>query len=73
MAASTYQNALQMAESLPLEDQQRLIRDLACRAAKAASPEPKHSIMEFCGLGAEIWEGIDAQQYVNRERASWNG
>jgi hypothetical protein len=29
--------------------------------------------MELCGLGKEIWEGIDAQEYVNNERASWNG
>lgn len=29
MAASTYENALQIAESLPSEDQQRLIRELA--------------------------------------------
>jgi hypothetical protein len=27
----------------------------------------------LCGLGKEIWEGIDAQEYVNSERASWNG
>jgi hypothetical protein len=25
------------------------------------------------GLGQEIWQGIDAQQYVHCERASWNG
>jgi hypothetical protein len=32
-----------------------------------------HSIMEFRGLGKEIWEGVDAQEYVRQERASWNG
>ena len=32
----------------------------------------KHSIMELEGLGAEIWEGIDAQEYVRQERASWD-
>lgn len=36
-------------------------------------PEPQHSIMELEGLGKEIWQGVDAQEYVNRERASWNG
>jgi hypothetical protein len=24
-------------------------------------------------LGEEIWHGIDAQEYVNHERNSWNG
>ncbi len=28
--------------------------------------EPKHSIMELHGLGAEIWQGIDAQEYVDK-------
>ncbi|MEZ4524647.1 MAG: hypothetical protein R2941_01835 [Desulfobacterales bacterium] len=32
----------------------------------------KHSIMELQGLGAEIWKGIDAQEYVRKERESWD-
>ncbi|MGA7937162.1 MAG: hypothetical protein WCA35_26665 [Kovacikia sp.] len=35
--------------------------------------KPKRSIMELEGLGKEIWQGIDAQEYVNQERDSWNG
>ncbi len=31
----------------------------------------KRSIMELHGLGAEIWEGIDAQEYVNELRNEW--
>ena len=73
MAAHTYEDALQIAESLPPDDQRRLIQELTARAAIGAASEPEHSIMELCGLGKEIWEGIDAQEYINRERASWNG
>lgn len=73
MATHTYESALQIAESLSPEDQRRLLEELTARSAKAAAAEPQHSIMELCGLGAEIWEGIDAQEYVNRERASWDG
>ena len=73
MATYTYEDALQVAESLSPADRRRLLDELTTRAAKDAPSEPKHSIMEFCGLGKEIWEGIDAQEYVNRERASWNG
>jgi hypothetical protein len=32
----------------------------------------RHSVMELEGLGAHIWKGVDAQQYVNKERKSWN-
>jgi AbrB family looped-hinge helix DNA binding protein len=34
-------------------------------------PEPKDPVEELRGLGREIWEGIDAQEYVNQERNSW--
>ena len=30
------------------------------------------SIMELEGLGADIWKGIDAQDYVHKERESWD-
>jgi plasmid stability protein len=30
------------------------------------------SLMELEGLGKEIWEGIDAGEYVEAERASWD-
>jgi hypothetical protein len=29
--------------------------------------------MNLEGLGKEIWSEIDAQEYINRERDSWNG
>jgi hypothetical protein len=34
--------------------------------------KPKHSIMELHGLGAEIWQGVDAQEYINQLREEWN-
>ena len=36
-------------------------------------PACKRSIIDLQGLGKGIWAGIDAQQYVNHERASWAG
>ncbi len=33
---------------------------------------PRRSIMELCGLGSEIWRGVDAQQYVNELRSEWD-
>ena len=73
MAAHTYESALQIAESLTPDEQRRLLRELMTRVAANPPEEPKHSIMEFRGIGKELWEGIDAQEYVNRERASWDG
>jgi hypothetical protein len=31
----------------------------------------KVNIYDIKGIGKEVWEGIDAQAYVNKERASW--
>ena len=30
-------------------------------------------LMELQGLGKEVWAGIDAQAYVDRERSAWAG
>jgi hypothetical protein len=32
-----------------------------------------HSITELQGLGKDIWEGIDPEEYVEMERQSWRG
>ncbi len=70
MATTSYEQALRVAESLPREEQLRLIQELAEHTAQG---EGATSVMELCGLGQEIWQQKDAQEYVNSERASWNG
>ena len=32
----------------------------------------KRSILEFEGIGAEMWQGVDAQEYVNSLRGEWD-
>ena len=73
MAAASYENALQMAASLSRDEQLRLIRELTVNAAKGAASEGQTSVLALCGLGQEIWQHMDAQEYVSRERSSWNG
>ncbi len=68
-----YENILRNIESLSRTEQLRLISDLAEYLRAHAASEPPASILELQGLGKEIWHGIDAQEYVDRERASWNG
>lgn len=34
-------------------------------------PEPPSYTQALAGLHKEIWEGVDAQKYVNEERSSW--
>jgi hypothetical protein len=73
MATASYKSALQMAASLSRDEQLRLIHDLTIQAMKASDTDEPTSVLELCGLGEEIWRQIDAQEYVSRERSSWNG
>lgn len=59
---------------LSREAQLRLVAKVAENlAATTTNDEPaKRSLLELEGLGAEIWEGVDAQEYVNKLRAEWD-
>jgi AbrB family looped-hinge helix DNA binding protein len=35
-------------------------------------PEPKNYTQKLAGLHREIWEGVSAYEYVDRERQAWN-
>lgn len=72
---STYHEVRRLAESLTPDEQIQLIEDLSRLIGQRVTltPKPKRSILELRGLGKEIWNGIDAQEYVNQERDSWNG
>jgi hypothetical protein len=68
-----YQEVRQQAGNLTPDEQLRLLEELASLVRCRVTPKPKRSIMELEGLGKEIWQGVDAQEYVDRERALWNG
>lgn len=70
---STYQEIRRQIESLTLLEQMRLMEELTKIVNHRKSTKIKHSIMELEGLGKEIWQGIDAQKYIEQERQSWNG
>ena len=36
-------------------------------------PEPENYTEAMVGLHKEIWEGVEAQEYVEQERNSWAG
>jgi hypothetical protein len=60
---------------LPPTERLRLLAIVAQDlAAQAPEPVEKHqrSLLELEGLGAEIWQGIDAQAYVNELRKEWD-
>ena len=50
---------------------ERYVRRLLEREA-AVYQDKTYSILELRGMGKEIWEGIDAQEYVNKLRDEWD-
>jgi hypothetical protein len=73
MAVREYNDLLERVTRLPQQEKVDLLAELANLVRDDSRKGKKHSIMELEGLGKEIWAGIDAQEYVNRERDSWNG
>lgn len=65
---------LREAESLSREEQTELIKRLLDRVLPSSHAQPKkaHSLRELRGLGKEIWDGIDAQAYIDQQRDEWD-
>lgn len=58
---------------LPADERLRLLARIAADLAGETPAQPrKRSILELEGLGAELWQGIDAQEYVNKMRDEWD-
>ena len=70
---ATYQDIRRQVEALTPTEQLLLLAELAIMLRCHMLVKPKRSVMELEGLGKEIWQGLDAQDYVNQERDSWNG
>ena len=60
--------------SLPVEQRLQLLALIAGDLAVEGAPtehEARHSLAELYGIGQGVWEGVDAQEYVNRLRGEW--
>ena len=69
----TYDDYVKGINRLRPEEQLSLVEIISGRLKKTLTTrKAKHSILELEGLGAEIWKGIDAQEYVMKERESWD-
>ena len=70
--APSYEDYVKGIKELKPEEQLNLVEIISAQLKKSlAEKKIKHNIMELEGLGAELWKGIDAQEYVRKERDSW--
>ncbi|MGH9764293.1 MAG: hypothetical protein ACREDR_37595 [Blastocatellia bacterium] len=54
------------------KDRQRLLDLISENLPNEPGPAAHRSLLELEGVGAEIWSGIDAQQYVDDLRKEWD-
>lgn len=67
MSANICLKVHRLLPDLTREERKPLLEELK-RTIDNDQKRPRHKMTEFEGLGKEIWEGIDPQEYVNQER-----
>jgi hypothetical protein len=63
----SYQQLLLEVEKLSLPERQQLLEQLKVSLGQS---EPR-KLQELRGLGKELWQNQDAQDFVNQERDAW--
>lgn len=67
-----YEDVLQQTLHLSPEEQLKLAISLLTNVQPRLVARRQHSLWELEGLGKELWQGIDVDQYLNEERNSWD-
>ncbi len=68
----TVAQMLAVARTLSYRERVELIKQLVDSLDESVVENKKRSILEFEGVGAELWEGVDAQAYVSGLRDEWD-
>ena len=68
-----YTKLLEQVENLNQSEQLLLLEQIAVLIRRKTTVKTRRSILELQGMGKEIWKDIDAQDYIDKERKSWNG
>lgn len=67
---------LEEIRAIPVDDRKKLIGMIIDTLTEDVPVEQpvrgERSILELSGLGAEIWQGIDAQAYIRQMRDEWD-
>lgn len=72
----TIAEIMEQARALSQQEQKELIKllvdALAVTDASKSEPGQKYRLSALRGLGAELWRGVDAQNYVDSLRDEWD-
>ena len=71
--ALTYEDYVKGIDKLEPEQQLSLVELVTANIKKQLQPKAgKHKISELDGLGAEVWNKTETEQYIQEERNSWD-
>ena len=73
MADLTYDEVRRTAVLLSTNDQLRLVAELTARLSGRGDIPKRRSLLDLRGLGKDLWVGIDPDEYIRKERSSWDG
>jgi hypothetical protein len=68
----TFEEISEQVRTLTIDERKKLINVIVESLVREAQSEKTHSILEFEGVGAHLWDGIDAQGYVNQLPSEWD-
>ena len=55
-------------QSLPPDEQEQFLDDLAKIIYQRTAQRPRHNVMEFRGIAKDFWKGIDVKKFIEKER-----
>lgn len=67
----TLEQLVREIRQLSIEQRKTLITLIVDSLTEPETVGKTRSILESEGLGAEVWVGVDAQEYVNHLRGEW--
>ena len=67
----TWRDVLTTSEKLSIPDQLRLITELSLRVRQSLVESEPVDLLTLAGVGKEVWDKVDTDDYLNQERDSW--
>ncbi|MDX1997250.1 MAG: hypothetical protein SF066_05990 [Thermoanaerobaculia bacterium] len=55
-----------------IDEHRSIAQEVTHLLQKLLEVPPSRSILELRGLGKDLWQGIDVDEYIERERSAWD-
>jgi hypothetical protein len=68
----SFEDVVQEIRAMTTEEQKNLLGIITRMLNSSEQPARTRSLLEFEGVGKALWDGTDAQEYVNQLRSEWD-